>query len=145
MSTSNLKLPSLNNHRSKETGFTLIEVLVAMVIIAVTLTAASLAAGKAIDSSIELKHRVVADIIAQNRLELHKARHDWSSPGKVIGEETQADILMNWSEVVTDSPNPAFRKIVVEVYAPKDSHFIIRRLVGFLTLDPSNSETKTKK
>jgi len=136
VSACDLKPYRLSSRRSKESGFTLIEVLVAMVIIAVTLTAASRAAGKAIDSSVELKHRVVADIIAQNRLELHQARHDWPLPGKVIGEETQAGIVMNWSEVVTDSPNPAFRKIVVEVYATKDSHFIIRRLVGFLTLEP---------
>ena len=127
---------SLIGHASKEAGFTLIEVLVAMLIIAVTLSAASRASLKAIDTSAELKRRVVADVIAQNRLELHKARHDWPSPGKVIGEETQAGISMNWSEVVTDSPNPAFRKIVVEVYEPKDSHFTLRRLVGFLTLEP---------
>jgi general secretion pathway protein I len=136
MTTSDLKPSSLSRTSFKQAGFTLIEVLVAMVIIAVTLTAASRAAGKAIDSSAELRRRVAADIVAQNRLELHKARRDWLTPGKFTGEDTQAGILMDWSEVVSDSPNPAFRKIVVEVYAPEDPHFIIRRLVGFLILEP---------
>lgn len=120
----------------KASGFTLIEVLVAMAIIAVTLAAASRAAGHAIDSSAELKRRVVADLVAQNRLELHKAKHDWLAPGKLTGEETQAGIDMVWKEEITDTPNPAFRKVVVEVFTAEDTNFIVRRLVGFLTLEP---------
>jgi general secretion pathway protein I len=117
-------------------GFTLIEVLVAMAIVAVTLAAASRAAGHAIDSSAELKLRVIADLIAQNRLELHTAKHDWLTPGKLTGEETQANITMTWKEEITETPNPAFRKVVVEVYAAEDPNFIVRRLVGFLTQEP---------
>ena len=107
-----------------------------MAIIAVTLAAASRAAGHAIDSSAELKRRVVADLVAQNRLELHKAKHDWLAPGKLTGEETQAGIDMVWKEEITDTPNPAFRKVVVEVFTAEDTNFIVRRLVGFLTLEP---------
>lgn len=117
-------------------GFTLIEVLVAMAIIAVTLAAASRAAGHAIDSSAELKRRVLADMVAQNRLELHSAKHDWLPPGKLTGEETQAGFTMTWKEEITETPNPAFRKVVVEVYAKEDQHFIVRRLVGFLIQEP---------
>ncbi len=131
----------------KSTGFTLIEVLVAMAIIAVTLAAASRAAGHAIDSSAELKRRVVADLIAQNRLELHKAKHDWLAPRKLTGDEIQAGIAMTWKEEITDTPNPAFRKVVVEVYAAEDASFIVRRLVGFLTQEikpPEVTPPKTK-
>lgn len=122
--------------RCQSSGFTLIEVLVAMAIIAVTLAAASRAAGHAIDSSAELKRRVVADLVAQNRLETHQARHDWLAPGKLTGVETQAGMAMVWKEEITDTPNPAFRKVVVEVYAAEDPNFIVRRLVGFLTQEP---------
>ena len=124
------------NARLTQIGFTLIEVLVGMVIIAVTLAAVSRAASHAIQTSEELKRRVVADIIAQNRLEMHKAQHDWLAPGKLFGQETQAGITMTWKEVVTETPNPAFRKIVVEVFDNVNPDDQLRRLVGFLTLEP---------
>lgn len=120
----------------KHIGFTLIEVLVGMAIIAVTLAAASRAAGHAIETSNEMKRRVIADLVAQNRLEMHKARHDWLAPGKLTGEETQAGISMIWKEAITDTPNPAFRKIEVEVFVAENPDYQLRRLVGFLTLEP---------
>ena len=123
--------------RLTQIGFTLIEVLVGMVIIAVTLAAVSRAASHAIQTSEELKRRVIADIIAQNRLEMHKAQHDWLAPGELSGQETQAGITMTWKEVVTETPNPAFRKIAVEVFDNENRDDQLRRLVGFLTLEPS--------
>ena len=124
------------NARLTQIGFTLIEVLVGMVIIAVTLAAVSRAASHAFQTSEELKRRVLADIIAQNRLEMHKAQHDWLALGKLSGQETQAGITMTWKEVVTETPNPAFRKIVVEVFDNVNPDDQLRRLVGFLTLEP---------
>ena len=124
------------SNKFKHIGFTLIEVLIGMAIIAVTLAAASRAAGHAIETSNEMKRRVIADLVAQNRLEMHKARHDWLAPGKLTGEETQAGIRMIWKEAITDTPNPAFRKIEVEVFAAENPDYQLRRLVGFLTLEP---------
>lgn len=124
------------NLKRKQIGFTLIEVLVGMAIIAITLAAASRSAVHAIEISTELKHRIIADLIAQNHLEMHKARHDWLTPGKLSGVETQAGIHMTWKETITDTPNPAFRKIVVEVFLDNDKNYQLRRLVGFLTQEP---------
>ncbi len=133
------------NIKFKHIGFTLIEVLVGMAIIAVALAAASRAAGHAIETSNQLKRRVIADLVAQNRLEIHKARHDWLAPGKSSGQETQANIPMIWKEVVTETPNPAFRKIVVEVFAVEEPNYQLRRLVGFLTLEPpKKAQIETK-
>lgn len=117
-------------------GFTLIEVLVGMAIIAITLAAASRSAVHAIETSNELKRRVIADLVAENRLEIHKAKHDWIQASKQTGKETQAGITMIWKEDISDTPNPAFHKIVVEVYSIEDQNYRLRRLVGFLTLDP---------
>ena len=130
----------------KQIGFTLIEVLVGMAIIAISLAAASRVAGHAIETSNELKRKIIADIVAENRLEMHKSQHDWLSPGKATGQESQAGIVMIWKESVTETPNPAFRKIVVEVFASEEPNYQLRRLVGFLILEPQKKEyAETKK
>lgn len=116
---------------TKTHGFTLIEVLVAMAILAVALAAANRASGLAINHSIEIKHRILADMVAQNRLALHVANDDWKS-GLFSGSEQQAGIIFKWKEEITSTPNPAFMKVVVTVQDPNQPQHQLRRLVGFL-------------
>ena len=44
----------------------------------------------------------------------------------------QAGVMLNWVEEITDTPNPAFKKVVVNVYEPSHPDYSLRRLVGFL-------------
>ena len=118
--------------RKSNLGFTLIEVLVAVSIIAVSLMAASRVALNALNSSEYLKLKLSADWVAQNRLETHSIYNEWMPAGVFRGQEEQAGILLNWEEEITDTPNPAFKKVVVNVYEPSNPDYSLRRLVGFL-------------
>ena len=118
--------------RKSNLGFTLIEVLVAVSIIAVSLMAASRVALNALNSSEYLKLKLSADWVAQNRLETHSIFNEWMPAGVFRGQEEQAGILLNWEEEITDTPNPAFKKVVVNVYEPSNPEYSLRRLVGFL-------------
>jgi general secretion pathway protein I len=117
-------------HRYK--GFTLLETLVALAIMAIALAAVMRATGASTNHANEVRIRIVADWVAQNRLALHHAQGDFLSPGIQNGEETQAGIRLLWKEDVSATPNPAFRRIEVSVYAPGDDKFAYRRLIGFL-------------
>lgn len=118
--------------RKSNLGFTLIEVLVAVSIMAVSLMAASRVAINALNSSEYLKLKLSADWVAQNRLETHFVYNEWMPAGVFRGQEEQAGILLNWEEEITDTPNPAFKKVVVNVYEPSNPEYSLRRLVGFL-------------
>ena len=118
-------------------GFTLVEVLVAMALLAITLAAASRAAGLAITHSHEIRQRILADIVAHNRLSSHLAMNDWLPPGTLSGTETQAGIRFSWKEEITPTPNPAFLKVVVSVTDPKSPQHTLRRLTGFMVRQSS--------
>ncbi len=121
---------------SKQSGFTLIEVLVALFILAITMAAVSRTASSSIHHVEALRTRVIADWVAQNRLSLHQARGDWMPTGIQSGEEAQAGQTYPWREEVIATPNPTMRRIVVSVYAPNDAKYALRELTGYLVQYP---------
>ncbi|ADE10734.1 type II secretion system minor pseudopilin GspI [Sideroxydans lithotrophicus] len=117
-------------------GFTLLEVLVALAILAIAMAAVSRTASSSIQHVEALRTRVIAGWVAQNRLALHQARNDWPAPGIQSGEEKQAGLSYPWKEEVIATPNPTMRRIVVSVYAPDDAKHVLRELTGFLAEYP---------
>ncbi len=116
----------------RQSGFTLVEVLVALFILAITMAAVSRTASSSIHHVEALRTRVIADWVAQNRLSLHQARGDWLPTGIQTGEEAQAGQTYPWREEVIATPNPTMRRIVVSVYAPNDAKYALRELTGYL-------------
>jgi general secretion pathway protein I len=120
----------------KSTGFTLLEVLVALVILAITMAAVARTASSSIRHVEVLRTHVMADWVAQNRLALHQARGDWLAQGILTGDETQAGLTFPWREEIIATPNPTMRRIVVSVYAPDDAKYLLRELTGYMVQYP---------
>jgi general secretion pathway protein I len=117
-------------------GFTLLEVLVALAILAVTLGAVGRAASASVQHADAMRERVLADWVAQNRLALHAARGDWLPAGIQNGEAVQAGSKFIWREEVSNTPNPTLRRIVVNVYAPSDANYSLRQMTAYLVEQP---------
>jgi general secretion pathway protein I len=112
-------------------GFTLIEVLVALAILAVALAAVLRSASMAADGTLELKERLLATWIAQNRLAEYSARSHWPDVGTRAGNAEQGGVAFAWRETVTATPNPLFRRVEVQVYGPRTPERTTATLVGF--------------
>ena len=113
-------------------AFTLIEVLVALAIVAVALAAGMRALAQSADGATALKARTLALWVAQNRLAQAQLANPWPAHGTTDGSEMQAGVPFVWRQTVADTPNPAFRKIEIVVAEPALPGYALARLAGYL-------------
>jgi general secretion pathway protein I len=113
-------------------AFTLIEVLVALAILAVALAAGMRAVAQSADGATSLRMRTLALWVAQNRLAQAQLADPWPARGTADGDETQAGTRLAWRETVSDTPNPAFRRIEIVVADPSVPDYALARLVGYI-------------
>jgi general secretion pathway protein I len=104
--------------RYAQRGFTMIEVLVALAIIAVALAASLRAVGSLASGEAELHQRLLAGWSADNTLaQLHLA-HAWPNVGSTSFDCSQGNLQLMCTENVTSTPNPVFRRVEVMVTVP---------------------------
>jgi general secretion pathway protein I len=112
-------------------GFTLIEVLVALAILAVALAAAVRSATVAVDGTLEMRERLLAGWIAQDRLASYAVQPLWPEVGTRSGNAQQAGVEFAWRETVSGTPNPRFRRVEIQVFSPRAPDHSVATLVGY--------------
>ncbi len=115
-----------------ERGFTLLEVLIALAIVALGLGAAVRASVQVTSSAGDMRDRTLAIWIAEDRLADHRARKHFPPPGSTAGAARQANIAFAWRETVAPTADPAFRSIEIVVYAAAVPDYALARLTGLL-------------
>ena len=117
-------------------GFTLLEVLVALAILGIALTAVLRAGIVTTDQAQTVKYKLLAQWSADNLLAEQIARKRWPAPGVQTGTTVQAGVEMDWEQTVSTTPNPAFRRIEIKIYPSGDHRYAWAQLLGFLS-DPA--------
>jgi len=97
-------------------GFTLLEVLVALLIVGTALGAALRAMGSLTQNSDGLRLTMMATWSAENRLVQVRLAKVYPAVGKSSFECPQADLNLLCEEEVIQSPNPRMRRVEVSVY-----------------------------
>lgn len=96
-------------------GFTLIEILVALTILAVALAAAARSTTSSLGASEQARLRLLAGWVAENRLAEHHALQDWPNFGRQEGRQVQAGENFVWRETTSSTPNSQFRRLEIRV------------------------------
>lgn len=123
---------------ARRKGFTLVEVLVALAIVSIALLSALRAAGQGTNNVGELRSRLLAGWVAENLLAEHRARADWLPLGIQRGKASQGGLDFAWREEVIATPNSAFRRVDVRVFASAEEAHSLARLAGFIVNVPGS-------
>lgn len=126
--------PSRPLGRARTRGFTLLEVLVALTIVAVALTATMRAMGSMTSASESLQTRMIATWSAENDLANLRLARAFPDPGSRGGTPGWAW----WRRSLRTTPNPVFRRVEVSVYADAAKSVRLAWLVTLLPNDARN-------
>jgi general secretion pathway protein I len=125
----------MNTLHLKQRGFTLLEVLVALVIVGTALGASLRAIGSLTSNSAGLRASMMATWSAENRLVQIRLEHVYPAIGKRSFECPQGDLKLLCQEEVLASPNPRLRRVEVSVYDMADPNRRIIKLVQLVLND----------
>ncbi len=114
-------------------GFTLLEVLIAVAILAVALAATTRAASLATDGTLETRHRLLATWAAENRVAELRARSIFPAIATTRLTTEQGGLTLAVEETVTDTPNPAIRRVDLAVTLARDPSRVLSRLTAYVS------------
>ncbi|WP_136413501.1 type II secretion system minor pseudopilin GspI [Herbaspirillum sp. ST 5-3] len=116
----------MHRRLSRSSGFTLLEVLVALVIVGTALGASLRAVGSLTQNSNGLRASMMATWSAENRLAQIRLAHEYPAFGKRSFDCSQGDLRLTCEEEVFATPNPFFRRVEVSVF---DGDNMDRRII----------------
>jgi len=111
----------MKQHLPHSAGFTLLEVMVALVIVGTALSASMRAVGSLTQNSSDLRVSMMATWSAENRLSQIRLAHAWPELGLRSFDCSQGELHLRCDENVIATPNPFFRRVEVSVFDAQNS------------------------
>lgn len=116
---------------NKQAGFTLLEVMVAVAILAFALAAMVKMSGEGSQSLSYLEKKTIGQWVALNRLNEIKAHGLWPNKGKSSGKVEMAGINWSWEMQINNTQMPDLSRIDVTVNYLQEEQAVYR-LAAFL-------------
>jgi general secretion pathway protein I len=101
--------------RIRQHGFTLIEVLIAMVVLSMGLMAVIKVVSEVSTSAIQLQDKTYAQWVGLNKVAEMRLQTTWPATGKSDGTSDMADRTWHWTMEIKDTPNKDIRQLDVSV------------------------------
>lgn len=105
------------SHVCRQRGFTLLEVLVALLIVGTALGASLRAVGSLTQNSMGLRAAMMATWSAENRLTQLRLSRQWPNLSQSDFPCPQGELTLHCTQQVMATANPLFRRVEVSVYA----------------------------
>ena len=113
-------------------GFTLFEVLVALAVAAVALTAAVQLIGTYVSNSAKIQERIYAHWAASNLLVTGQLDSPWPDVGVDDGQIALAGREWHWRKAVAETPFAGVRRVEVQVFSDAFDEDHVARLSGYV-------------
>jgi general secretion pathway protein I len=121
----------MKRSRRSATGFTLVEILIALAVLAIAITAAAHSVGAAIDTTAALRERMLARWVAEDRLSTLELRNEWPALDTKEGDAEMGGRKFHWIQETGVTPVTRMRRVEVSVLLPGAKVPIVK-LTGFV-------------
>ncbi len=101
-------------------GFTLLEVMIALLIIAIGLGAIIHSTGNATWQTSYLREKTIATWVGQNELAWYRAKNTWSNRSTRKGKTSMGGADWEWQLQVSNTDDPDLRRLDIEVFLEGD-------------------------
>lgn len=120
--------------RTHQRGFTLMEVLVAMVVLSLSLMAVIKVVAAVTTSAMQLQNKTYAQWVALNKIAEMRLQTTWPPVGKTDGDSDMAGRTWHWVMQVKNTDDKDVHKLVVSVNpeADKDKSVAMVEITAFL-------------
>jgi len=113
-------------------GFTLLEVLIAVAVVAIALAAVMAETNRDLANTVKLRDKTLAQWVAMNKVTELQVMDAWPDPGEQRGEVEMAQRDWHWLIRVTKTDDKNVRRVDVEVSDQRDARQPGAKLLAYL-------------
>ena len=112
-------------------GFTLLEVMIALLVITLGMGAVIVTTGESAWKSSHLRESTIASWVAYNEIAMFRARRTWSDTTSRSGKTEMANANWKWEMKISATDDASLRRVDVEVFIDGETA-VKSRVTGFI-------------
>ena len=116
---------------TKLRGFTLLEVMIALLVITLGMGAVINTTSESGWKSALLRQKTIAAWVAQNQITKYRALRTWGKPTRRSGKVEMANVEWKWEMQTSTTDDPSLQRIDVEVFIDGEES-LKARITGFI-------------
>ncbi len=130
---------NLSLHKTtRQSGFTLIEIIIALVVIAVALGAVIATTGNSVKHGAHIKEKTIALWLAQNISAEVNIKKQWLPAGNQFSDEEMAGQQWQVKRIITQTPDKNIKKMEIQVYSGRTTDNKIVSLTTYFVKPQEN-------